>query len=316
MFSKLGGIARLLQQWFSRSRALLLLLPMLLGVATTHAAESTPNDVYAQAVRIEVEVDSLKRHFKITGKARVEAKSGDLKPRHVWAKTYVILLKLGKLRRQQGLTYIVPANVEPLLDMPPSQPWGMTQRILTEIAIFKQRLDIPGQLPAAVPVSGKRSIDNYNKLNQISGDLDLLVGASTPNDAYSEAKRLHEDITALLRHQRIFDEAVPPPRRDNLQPKDSLQAVFMLIGEIQRIQRAHGLATTDFKGFEMADKATPDDVLAMIELALSELQVIKARLGMTHAVTAPGTYEENKTPTDVVQLLGYVTAKLREVQSK
>ena len=296
--------------------ALLLLLPLLLCAATARAAEATPNEVYAQAVRIEAEVESLKRHFKITGKARVEAKSGDLKPRHVWAKTYVILLKVGKLRRKQGLTFIVPANVEPLLDMPPSQPWGMTQRILTEIAIFKQRLDIPGQPPAAVAVSGKRPIDSYNKLHQISGDLDLLVGASTPNDAYSEAKRLHEDVTALLRHQRIFDEAVPPPRRDNLQPKDSLQAVFALIGEIQRIQRTHGLTTTDFKGFEMGDKTTPDDVLGLIELALAELQSLKARLGMTHAVTPSGSYEENKTPADVVQLLGYVTAKLREVQSK
>jgi hypothetical protein len=298
------------------SLALLILLPTLFSAATAGAAEATPNEVYAQAVRIEAEVDSLKRHFKITGKARVEAKRGELRPRHVWASTYVILLKLGKLRRKQGLTYIVPASIEPLLDMPPSQPWGMTQRILTEIAIVRQRLDIPGQPPAAVPVSGKHPIDGYNKLHQISGDLDLLVGASTPNDAYSEAKRLHEDVTVLLRHQRIFDEAVPPPRRDNLQPKDSLQAVFALIGEIQRIQRAHGLTTTDFRGFEMGDKTTPDDVLAMIELALAELQTLKARLGMTHAVTASGTYEENKTPADVVQLLGFVTAKLREVQSK
>ena len=295
--------------------AVLLLVPLLFCTAA-RAGEAAPSDVYAQAVRIEAEVDSLKRHFKISGKARVEAKSGDLKPRHVWAKTYMILLKLGKLRRQQGLTFIVPANVEPMLDMPPSQPWGMTQRILTEIAVFKQRLDIPGQPPATVPVSGKRPIDAFNKLHQISGDLDLLLGASTPNDAYSEALRLHEDVTALLRHQRIFDEAVPPPRRDNLQPKDSLLAVFALIGEIQRIQRTHGLATTDFKGFETGDKATPDDVLAMIQLALAELQLIKARLGMTHAITASGTYEENKTPADVVQLLGYVTAKLREVQSK
>jgi hypothetical protein len=295
---------------------LLSLIFLLFGIPTAHAVEATPNDVYAQAVRIEAEVESLKRHFKITGKARVEAKSGDLKPRHVWAETYVILLKLGKLRRKQGLTFIVPANVEPLLDMPPTQPWDMTQRILSEIAILKHRLDIPGQPPAALPMSGKRPIDNYNKLHQISGDLDLLVGTSTSSDAYSEARRLHEDVTALLRHQRIFDEAVPPPRRDNLQPKDSLQAVFALIGEIQRIQRAHGLTTTDFKGFEMGDKTTSDDVLGQIELALAELQSIKARLGMAHAVTVLGSYEENKTPADVVQLLGYVTAKLREVQSK
>jgi hypothetical protein len=297
------------------SLALLLLLPMLFS-ATARAAEATPNDVYAQAVRIEAEVESLKHHFKITGKAKVEAKSGDLKPRHVWAKTYVILLKLGKLRRKQGLTFIEPVNVEPLLDITPSQSWGMTQRILTEIAILKHRLDIPGQSPAAVPVSGKRPIDSYNKLHQISGELDLLTGAVTPSEVYGELKRLNEDVNTILRHQRIFEKALPLPRRDNLQPKDSLRAGFELMAEIQRLQRTHGLQTTDYRGFEMGDKTTPDDVFGMIALALAELQRVKAQLGMIHQITPGAPYEENKVPADVVQLLGYVTAKLREVQSK
>jgi hypothetical protein len=304
---------------YQRPQLLVLLLPLLLWAtasSTAHAAETTPNDVYAQVVRIEAEVESLKRHFKVTGKAHVEAKSGDLKPRHVWAKTYVILLKLGKLRRKQGLTYIEPANIEPLLDMPVNQPWGMTQRILSEIAILKYNLDIPGQPPALVQVSGKRPIDTYNRLHQISAGLDLLVGASTPSEAYSEAKRLNEDVNAILHQQGLFDQTVPPQRRDNLLPKDSLQAVFALLAEINRLQRAHGLTTTDFKGFEMGEKTTPDDVIGVIELALAELQRLKAQLGMTHAISVSGIYEENKTPSDVVQLLGYVTAKLRAIQSK
>ena len=297
------------------SLALLLLLPMLFS-ATARAAEATPNDVYAQALRIEAEVESLKRHFKITGKAKVEAKSGDLKPRHTWAKSYIILLKLGKLRRKLGLTFIEPVNIEPMLDMPPNQPWGMTQRILGEIAILKYYLDIPGQPPASVKLSGKRPVDVYNKLHHISGELELLTGAVTPSEVYGEVKRLNEDVNAILSHQRLFEKAMPPPRRDNLQPKDSLQAVFALIGEIQRIQRANGLTTTDFKGFETGDKTTPDDVFGMVALALAELQRVKAQFGLIHHISLPGTWEENKTPADVVQLLGYVTDKLREIKSK
>jgi hypothetical protein len=298
------------------SLALLLLLPLLFGAATARAAEATPSDVYAQALRIEAEVESLKRHFKITANAHTEDKSGDLKPRHTWAKSYVILLKLGKLRRKHGLTFIEPVNVEPLLDMPPTQPWDMTQRILSEIAILKHRLDIPGQPPAVVPVSGKRPIDAYNKLHHISAELELLTGAVTPSEVYGELKRLNEDVNAILRHQRIFEKALPPPRRDNLQPKDSLRAGFELMAEIQRLQRTHGLQTTDYRGFEMGDKTTPDDVFGMIALALAELQRVKAQLGMIHQITPGAPYEENKVPADVVQLLGYVTAKLREVQSK
>jgi hypothetical protein len=298
------------------SLALLLLLPLLFGAATARAAEATPSDVYAQALRIEAEVESLKRHFKITANAHTEDKSGDLKPRHTWAKSYIILLKLGKLRRKLGLTFIEPVNIEPMLDMPPTQPWGMTQRILTEIAILKYYLGIPGQPPAAVAVSGKRPIDAFNRLHHVSGELELLAGAITPSEVYGEVKRINEDVNAILRHQRIFEKALPPPRRDNLLPKDSLRAGFEVMTEIQRLQRTHGLQTTDYRGFEMGDKTTPDDVLGMVALALAEMQRIKAQFGMIHQITPGASYEENKVPADVVQLLGYVTAKLREVQSK
>ena len=283
---------------------------------TAHAAQATPNEVYAQAMRIEAEVDSLKRHFKISVRVQVQPISGELQPRHVWAGTYVILLKLGKLRRKHGLPYIEPVGMEPMLEMSPNYPWAMTQRILGEIAILKYHLDIPGAPPATVPVTGKRPIDTYNKLHQISGELDALAGASTPSEAYSEAMRLDYDADAVLHYLGQIDQAVPPPRRDNALPKDALQAVFALLAEIGRLQRAHGLTSTDFKGFEMGDKTTLDDVLGLIELSLAELQRLKARLGMAHAITASGFFEENKTPADVVQLLGYVSAKLRAITSK
>jgi len=109
---------------------------------------------------------------------------------------------------------------------------------------------------------------------------------------------------------------VPPPRRDNLQPKDSLKAVFKLVDEIQRIQRAQGMQTTDFKGFEMGDKTVSNDVHSMVGMALAELQRVKFHLGMIRHVTPPASYEENKTPADVVQLLGYVTDKLRDFKTK
>jgi hypothetical protein len=300
-----------------RSYVLLpLLLLLLLFGAAARAAEATPSDVYAQAVRIEAEVESLKSHLKANGDAHTESKSGDLKPRHTWAKSYILLLKLGKLRRKLDLPYVVPVYIEPMLEISPSAPWAMTQRILVEIAIMKQLLGIPGQPPTIVAVSGKRPVDAYNKLHHISGELDVLAGATSSSDVYSEVKRLNEDANAILRQLRIFENAVPPPRRDNLQPKDSLRAVFDVMAEIQRIQRANGLQTTDFKGFEMGDKTTPDDVFGMVALALAELQRVKAQLGMLHLITAPGAYAENKTPADVVQLLGYVADKLREIKSK
>lgn len=293
----------------------LLLLP-LPGIRASLAAEVTPSGMYAQALRIEQEVETLKRHFKISAQAHSEVKSGDLKPRHIWAKTYILLFKLGKLRRQLGLTYIQPGGSEPSLDTKADLPWGTLQRVLTEIQIIKYYLDIPGQPPAPAPVTGKRVIDVHNKLHHVSAELDLLTSPVTPSEVYGEVKRLNEDVDAVLRHLRIFETTVPPPRREGLQPKDSLRAVFALLEEIQRIQRQYGMETVDFKGFDLGDKTVPDDVFGLVELTLTEWQRVKARLGMIHHITVPASYEEGKVPADVVQLLGYVSDKLRAIKAR
>jgi len=299
-----------------RPIALLLFMTLSQWAGVSLADEASPAEIYAQAVRIEQEVATLKRHYKVTATARVETKTGDLKPRHIRAASYILMFKIGKLRRAHDLAYIQPGEAEPSLDLRTSQPWGTLQRILTEIQIFKHYADIPGQAAAVAPVSGKRSIDVYNKLHQISSELDLLTGPVSPSEVYGEVKRFHEDVNAVLRHLHIFERAVPPPRRDNLKSSDSLQAVFALLGEIQRIQRGYGMEVTDFKGFDAGDKTTPDDVFSLLELALAELQRIKAQIGMNHQITAAASFEENKKPADVVQLLGYTTDKLREIKAK
>ena len=150
----------------------------------------------------------------------------------------------------------------------------------------------------------------------ISADLDLLTSPVSPSEVYGEVKRLDEDVDAVLRQLRIFDTARPPPRQGNLQPRDSMRAVFAALAEVQRVQRAYGMATVDFQGFDMGEKTTPDDVFGLVELTLAEWQTVKARVGLNHVITAPAGLEKNKTPTDVVQLLGYVTDKMRLVATR
>jgi hypothetical protein len=203
-----------------------------------------------------------------------------------------------------------------MLEMQSRMPWAMTQRILTELDIAKFFLGIPGHTPAAVAVSGKRPIDVYNKLSQISSELDLLNTPVTPSEVYSEVRRLNEDVNVTLRFMRIIESAVPPVRRRDLQPRDSLAAVLGVLDEIGRIQRSYGIKPVDFKALDKGDKTVPDDLLMMVELTLTEFQRIKAQLGMMHNITPPSVYSENKKPDDVVQLLGYIANKLREIESR
>lgn len=274
-------------------------------------AEITPNEVYAQAVQIEKEIELMKRHYNITALNQVSPVETDLRPDHVWRKSYVILFKLNIFRRKHGLIGITPVEHEPALDLAPILNWGQMQRILTEIRIIKTYLNIPGEASPATPVQGKRPIDVFNKLNQIAYDMDTLNGEPiSPSYVYAEIMRINEDINTLLRKTGTLDFAVPPPRNQNATPKDALAAAFSLMGEIQRIQHRLGLEATDFEVFRKSDHVVPSDVFNMVTLCLAEIQRIKNKLGMKHVLTAPAEYHEGKTPVDTTQLLGYMTQKL------
>lgn len=301
----------------NRLATLLVFLAQGLWGAVAHSAEATPAEIYAQAVRIELEVASLKRHWKVAGEAKITHRnSAESRPAHVWSRCYVILLKLGKLRRHLGLPYVEPIGIEPSLDMPLNPVWGMTQRILNEIHILKFFLDVPGEVPATALVAGKRLIDADNTLTRISHELDLLAGPVTATEVYAEAMRINEEVNAVLRHLGVFERAVPPPRPEALEPEEVLRAAIVLLEEVRRIERVHGMAMPELQELDTGDKAALDEALIMVEFALAEFDRVKARIGMAHRVAVPSTYAQDKKPADVVQLLGYITDKLRQIRPR
>lgn len=294
--------------------AVMLFLPLLLGVAAVHAAEITSSTVYAQALQVEKEIELLRRHFNVTARNPVATVVADLQPRHVWQKTYGIMIKLNIFRRKHGLNGFAPVAIEPSLKLDPRITWAQTQRILTEIRIAKALLGIPGEVSPTAQVAGKQPIDVFNKLNQISYDLDALNGeAISPSYVYAEALRLDADINTIMRRTATVDAAVPPARNPAVEPKDSLQATFELMDEIQRLQRKLGIDTTDFSVFRKQDKIVPADVFGMVGLCLAELQLVKAKLGMQHSITPAAEFQQGKHPAEVVQLLGYAANKLHRV---
>ncbi|MDD1622993.1 MAG: hypothetical protein LUQ11_16070, partial [Methylococcaceae bacterium] len=210
----------------------------------------TPNEVFSEALQIEKEVDLLKRHYDITGVNPGVSVEADVQFRHVWEKCYVILLKLSIFRRNHGLPGFAPLALEPNLDLNPNLNWAQTQRILSEVMIIKKLLGIPGTVSPATLVQDKRPIDVFNKLEQISYAMDLLNGSPVrPSDVYAEALRVNEDVNSIMRKIGTLDTAVPPARNPNAQPVDSLNAAFVLLNEIQRLQRQLGLDITDFSAF-------------------------------------------------------------------
>lgn len=298
------------------------IITVLCGIGSALPVQASENNitldaVYVQTMQIEKEIDLLKRYYKITATNPVAAIEAELLPHHIWQKTYAILTKLNIFRLKHGLTGFSPVVQEAELKLDPRANWGQMLRILTEIKIAKNYLSIATEVSPPTPTQSKRTIDIFNKLNRISYDMDALNGEPiSPAYVYAEAMRLNEDVNAILYKAGVTDTAVPPVRNEVATPKNSLDAAFTLLTQIQRIQRQLGLVTTDLSVFRKNDQDTviPADVFNLVTLCLGELQLVKARLELSHKITPAAEFQEDKTPADVTQLLGYVTNKLSLVE--
>jgi len=274
-----------------------------------------PSETYANAVLIEKEVKLLKRYYHFTANAHVAPIEAELKPRHVWEKSNLIMVKFNIFRNQHGLAYVAPASLQPQLRITTNQTWANTQRVLTEIRIIRRLLGIPGNSGKMVIVPGKRPIDVFNKLNQISHEMDIVNShTTTPTFVYAEAMRLNEDINAILSKTNTIDTATPPAKNRNAVPKDSLATAFVLMEIIQQMEQKLGLETTDFSVFRKRENITPDDILNIVGMCLAEVQTIKAKIGLVNTITPSAEIHEAKTPAEVNQLLGYMINKLRLVK--
>ena len=276
-----------------------------------------PSEVFSQVLLIEKETELVKRHFNSIQKVvEINAVDTDIKPRHVWQKAYILQMKLVAFRRKQHLDGFAPVGVEPGENIDPRYTWAQTQRVLTEIRIIRKVLGISGEVGvAAPPVEGKKPVDVFNKLAQIEAEWDALTGVSfDPSYTLSQILRVNEDVDMVLRKLNVFDSAIPPVKDLPATPADALAQTFLLLAEVQRLQKLAGLEVTDFSDFHKTENVIPANVLTMVSLILAELQQIKDRVGLKHNITPPASYHEGKKPADVRQFLGYVTNKLALIQ--
>lgn len=279
----------------------------------------TPTEVYSQVLLIERETELVKRHFDYAKQpVPVTKVDANIATRHVWQKCYMLQKKLVAFRRKHQLVGLTPVGVEPSKNMDTRDIWAQTQRILVEIRIIRMFLGISGQDGAVLSVDSKKTIepvDMFNKLSQIEAEWDALTGADfDASYAFGQAMRLSEEVDIMLRYLNVFDDAVPPENNPAATPATTLTQTFLVLEQLQRLQRLAGLDIADLSIFRKSGQVSAYDVFNMTCMTLAELQTIKYQIGLKHVVTVPANHYENKTPSDVQQLLGYITNKLALIQ--
>ncbi|MBF0274129.1 MAG: hypothetical protein HQK84_02740 [Nitrospinae bacterium] len=295
-----------------------LFLIFFLYTPNLYASEIIPSDVYREVYKIHEEIDIIKKHFGITKgwdneeTPRVDA---NLKPRHVWQKAYLILVKINILRMNLKLPRIEEVGIEPMLELHPNMVYEMTQRILVELRIIKKLYNISSKIEEAPIFTNKKPLDVFNFLHHVSLEMDLLNEHQlTPTDTYAQVKRLYDDITIILDNLEVMDKTIPPEKNKNSTTLDAFNAVFEFLEIIQNIQKTMGLERVDYFSFK-SKKPEPADVVNLVGMATVELQVIKAFLGMTHEVTPPARHYYAKQPADVEQLIRWCIERMKLIRT-
>jgi hypothetical protein len=288
----------------------------LAGGVQAELVELTPSEVYSQVMQIDKEVDLLQRYFGLDREQKVDIYQGNLLPRHVWEKSYLIQVKINVLRKKIGLPRNEPHSIEPELNLSPGLVFEQSQRLLAELRILKKRLGITEQVSPPQQYTGKQPIDVFNRLHHISCQLDVINREEiNPNYVFAEVMRIYEDIATLLKALQLRDQTYPPGKQEEVTPADALTATFELLAEIQRLQKNAGIERTDFSIFQKKEQVLPSDLFSLVSMALAELQTIKAYSDLNHYVTPPAVTHERKKISDVHQLLRWTTRMLRQIRS-
>ncbi|WP_294966388.1 hypothetical protein [Sulfurimonas sp.] len=292
-------------------RQIVLIFLLTLGL---YAKTITPNEVYAQAILISQETHSLLKYYDVkhdhNGIIRHKTIKTQLKPRNVWQMTYEISIKINIFRVTHNLPIIEPINMPPMLNLNPSLVYEQTQRILTEIRIFKYRMGIKDSGLKANVYTNKTPLDVFNILLQISASFDELNQAKfSPSYVFGETMRVYDDLTAILSFLKIKDYTTPTSRNKDATPKDTFKVAMNILTIIKQIQFSVGIRRVDFSVFKK-ENLIPSDVFTLNQMIISEIQTIKAYIGLKSFITPAARNFTDKTPADVEQLMNWNLRKI------
>jgi len=298
------------------SYSIFLVFSLLIFSPISHALyQYTPSDVYTEALKIEREIEIIRKHFNAPKIKAPRQLNAQLKPRNSWQKTYEIFVKINILRQKNHLPRIEETGLEPVKNLDPGLVHEQVRRILAELDIFMTRIGISKRTKAVSQQHNKTPSDVYHLLDTISVQLDSINGKSfTPSFVFAQNMRILEDLNSIIAKLNIHDRTGPPNRIGNATSSTVFDLSLEVMVEIQRLQSMAGIESIDHSHFKKA-RITPGDVFTMTGVIISGLQPIKAYLKLDKSVTPPASYYTGKQPADALQTLGWALRKIKQIRS-
>ncbi|CAK0757727.1 putative PilJ domain-containing protein [Azospirillaceae bacterium] len=296
--------------------------PLTITRVSQQIQDASFNEIYAQCVLIEQETNLFLRHFGETTAPLITPINTDLHLRHLWYKFDAIFERMNALRRIHRIPAVSAVGLYPTTRIEVIYVWAQTQRMLTEMQILRRFLGIRADISPPLLNSPnhadapKQLIDVFNKLHQIQNAWDIMLsGVLGFSVIFAETMRLNDDIDAIINHLAIIDRTAPPPTPLSAPTyNDIIDAAFLMMTEVEHIQLKLGIDSPDIAPFHPITSATVGDILSVLNLALAEMQPIKAKVGLRRTITPPAEFYDHKKSIETLRLIGYLTAKLRQIR--
>ena len=259
------------------------------GITPSHVFQAT-QDLIAE-IEILRETRSLSDYYN-----EAEPQEGRA-PVHVYAKTLEVMRKVARIQRKFGMTPVEVGQI-PVKAIVPEDVLGRVQAITEELRKLKSHLVIKDEIQPAPFVGGKTPSFVYKNLGDASFLLDGLVGRPlTPNDAYGNMLRIHDEMELIALKFGAVLELDPPAVNGRKRPKEIAQQMLRATYKVTDLQNRLGMEASSVPTLTLV-RVTPSEVFEFTNLLLAEMARMKMHLNieLPHASLSE---EENKTPADV-----------------
>ena len=292
--------AKALMPDFSISRTLVQYDPQTL--------RKTPDDVYAIATAVTMQLEEYRTTRGIRGAPRLAVFVPNRQPKHVYQKTLECLEKINRLREQLGLGRTATHSL-PLREITPTEVYDLTHRVKEELALISAN---DGNEKSRLFTNQVRTpSDVHLIMSRNSNLLDTIIGPQgyTPSDVYRQADQVILELSLLRKHLGVTTPIEPVPFVEGKVPRDVIQISHQIVSLMGKAQRRAGMVQIAAPARITLETITPNEVFNDAGTILTELVSLKVRLQIEEEVdrAPPAT---GKTPSDVYQKMEYARRQL------
>ncbi len=266
----------------------------------------TPDDVFRAAGHILKELNKYKSSLGIHVKVKKNPPAKSLAPQHVYRKTLECLQQVNQLRIRKGIGETAMPD-PPLRSITPNEVYDLVTRLDMELEVIyrKDKFNYTPWYTAENDfTNNKTPSDVYNRMQVISGELDILLGNQgySPDDVYGLAENINREIRFIMTNLDYKIPRLSIPFKPGLKPRDTLAASYKLLGLVKKVQHRAGIFTPFIPEILLNSNVTPNDVYNELQMIFAEITVLKMHLKIF--IPLPDTDQikfKNKTPSHVEQ---------------